>query len=223
MKNACKKSICFILVLIMMLGIIPLATITAFAENTENEATQENNANEETVDRTQERVTITNGDYSLSINKTSFEVGEPILVSGTGTDSNTWIGLYSAEGVAAGDSTILWRYVRNAGQGVEFDLVSTYDAKEDKEFEMPNGTLPEGEYIVRLFGDSSSNPNSVKALVHIRVGNPTDVVGEQDILSKECIRPVRQLWLVPTNYMMILGLAFTHMETTRKAHLVGIG
>ena len=185
MKNACKKSICFILVLIMMLGIIPLATITAFAENTENEATQENNANEETVDRTQERVTITNGDYSLSINKTSFEVGEPILVSGTGTDSNTWIGLYSAEGVAAGDSTILWRYVRNAGQGVEFDLVSTYDAKEDKEFEMPNGTLPEGEYIVRLFGDSSSNPNSVKALVHIRVGNPTDVVGEQDILSTD--------------------------------------
>ena len=180
MKLLYKRGLSLLLALLFAVGLIPTFAFSVFSADvsTTSEATEQ-----APVDKTAEPVTITNGDYSLTINKTAFEVGEPILVSGTGTDYNTWIGLYSVNSSSAGDSTIVWKYVRNAGQGVAYNIATNYDGKEDKNFDLSNGYLPEGEYIIRLFSDGSSNATSVKALVHIKVGNPPYISGEQGILS----------------------------------------
>ena len=188
MKTLKKRALSWLLVLLFVLTLVPAVAFSAFAQDTTelepiNEQTEQDEAQK--TNKAQSPVTITNGDYSLTINKTVFEVGEPIMVSATGTDYNTWVGIYSAKGAKAGDSSVLWQYVRNVGQNAEFDIITNYAKKEDTAFEMPNGTLPEGEYVIRLFCNSSSNANAVMALVHIRVGNPPAVEGEQGILSTD--------------------------------------
>ena len=90
----------------MALGVIPSVAFTAFAS--EGEVTEET---ETLVDRTKEPVTITNGDYSLTVNKTVFEVGETIYVSATGAHAQSCVGLYSTTGVSAGDSSLVWKNV----------------------------------------------------------------------------------------------------------------
>lgn len=220
MKSIYKRFLCLILALIMALGVIPSVAFTAFAS--EGEVTEET---ETLVDRTKEPVTITNGDYSLTVNKTVFEVGEPIYVSATGAHAQSWVGLYSTTGVSAGDSSLVWKNVSSAGQGVTFDLVSQYDKQEDSTFEFVNGALPEGEYIIRLFGDGSSNASSVKALVHIKVGNPPDISGEQGVLEIED-RAVSSGDPVMVSADLLYNdtwEAFMLTATTQRARCYGIG
>lgn len=64
MKSTLKRVLSFLIAFAFVLGALPAILLTSAAEN--------------------EEVTIENGSYSLSINKTHFEVGEEKTVLSTG-------------------------------------------------------------------------------------------------------------------------------------------
>ena len=70
-----KRILSAVLVLVMLFALVPSVTVGVFAED------------EVIADRTQEPVIIKNGEYEFTINKTVFEVGEPILVSANSLES----------------------------------------------------------------------------------------------------------------------------------------
>ena len=154
-----KRILSAVLVLAMLFALVPAVTIGVSAEDGVTE------------DRTQEPVVIKNGEYEFTINKTVFEVGEPILVSAKGPLAKDWVGIYKgSEG-----SSIYWNYVDSVGDGVEYNLISSVA-----------GRITEGEYLVRLMANDSDNDVDTKAIVKIRVGNPeTGVKGDKTALSTD--------------------------------------
>ncbi len=97
-------------------------------------------------------------DTTLSTDKTTYEVGEPIIVTCT-TDDTTggWIGVYDASATVTPEdhSTIsyLWYYPQKDGATDTTDLLSVTSANWQNGF---NGTFSAGEYKI-LYLDSGYN------------------------------------------------------------------
>lgn len=141
--------------------------------------TPEQGEGDETVKPTDGPVTITNGEYELSINKTMFEAGEPILVSGKGPLDNDWIGLYRVQD----NTSIMYQYLGNVGSGAWFDITENY-----VKGGMYNqySSLPEGEYVIRLQANGKDGYEGHRALVRITIGSPeATVFGDSTLLSVE--------------------------------------
>ena len=155
-----KRIFSFILALALVFGILPLSVFANEEETTEPQP--------KTYEECDAPVEIINGEYSFKINKTAFDVGEPILITASGPNSKDWVGVYEWNK----SSSRSWKYVDLMGDGVEASL-STFA-----------GNLPEGEYVIRLQAADSSNFKDSKATVKIKVGNPdTGVRGDSTILS----------------------------------------
>lgn len=110
------------------------------------------------------------GDLSrLNVPKTTYEFGEPILISAVGSGLD-WVGLYFPDDLYS----LQWTYIdasadKGVGSGVEFD-VRTAGTKGSN---APQ-TLPCGEYIIRLLPNDSSNFNNTIAWVKIKIVIPKD-------------------------------------------------
>ena len=161
-----RKLLSILIVLVMVLGLVPAMALTVLADDTA----------EETTPAGSEPVTIENGDYYLTVNKTQFEVGEPIMVSGSVVSQTDWIGIYNPRN----GSSIKWEYVSSVGAGNEFDLREAQHVEDES-----LTTLPEGEYIIRLMPNNTSTLSLAKALVKIRVGNPPAISGDSTRMSLE--------------------------------------
>ena len=165
MKFFCKRTFCFLFVLVLALGLAP-----AFAFNVHAEEVADT-TEKQTYEESLSPVTIVNGDYTFTINKTVFEVGEEIIVSASGPNPTDWVGFYKG----AADSATHWNFVDSVGDGVKYNLISTV-----------SDSLTEGEYIIRLQANDSSNPSDTKATVKIKIGNPeTGVTGDKTALSTD--------------------------------------
>ena len=95
----------------------------------------------------------------LSVDKTAYTVGEPIMVtaSGSGTD---WIGI-ALEG--ANDS-LRWWYVSSVGSETPFDLLATVSGNAQ------SGSLPAGTYEIRLIpNDKPWSGGDVTAQIQITI------------------------------------------------------
>ena len=159
MKSIFKRALSFLIAFAFVLGALPAILLTSAAEN--------------------EEVTVENGSYSLSINKTHFEVGEPILVSAVGVSNSDWLGIY----LPSGETSILWDYVRTHGNGVTFDF---HEATQSNAQWSDYFSLPEGRYIIRLQKNGSSNFGDYTACqVTITVGDPPLVEGDASLMSIE--------------------------------------
>lgn len=159
MKKFGKRIIGVCLALLMLLSLLPMLAISALADE----------GGEVAADKTKEPVTIVNGDYSLTVNKTVFEVGEPIYVTASGPNAKDWVGFYNYD--ASG--SLFWQYVDSMGDGktVNFSAGKNID---------------EGEYVIRLQANDSSNFSESRATVKIKVGNPkTGIKGDSSVFSIE--------------------------------------
>ena len=155
-----KRIFSFVLALALVFGILPLSVFANEEETTEPQP--------KTYEECDAPVEIINGEYSFKINKTAFDVGEPILITASGPNSKDWVGVYEWNK----SSSRSWKYVDGIGDGVEVSL-STFA-----------GNLPEGEYVIRLQANDSSNFVDSKATVKIKVGNPeTGMRGDASVLS----------------------------------------
>ena len=159
-----RKILSFVIAVIMVLGVMPFASLTSIATDS--------------VDSSQgsEPVTVTNGSYALSVNKTQFDVGEPIMVSGVGSGTD-WIGIYDTRGAGS----IRYDYITTHGSGVAFDIRQGVLTNSQASL----GEIPEGEYIIRLMPNNQSTHANAKALIKIRVGNPPSIIGDSTRLSLE--------------------------------------
>lgn len=85
----------------------------------------------------------------LILEKTTFAVGSPIMVTaiGSGTD---WVGIQTAEKAEAGGSSAYWWYVTSVGSGTPFDMLTIIDGTGAK------AQLPAGEYIIRLIPNNQA-------------------------------------------------------------------
>ena len=88
-----RKVLSIIMVVVMVLGIVPFTALSAFA--TESGAQS-----------------VTNGNYSLSIDKAEFQKGEPIYVTATGGSNVDWIGI----GKAGTNSYLDYYYLGQSGR-----------------------------------------------------------------------------------------------------------
>ena len=96
---------------------------------------------------------------SMTIDKTTYAVGESIIVTATGTGTD-WVGI--APKGASGSHR--WWYVTAVGSGTPFDLLSTVDGKGD------SGTLPAGSYEIRLIAnDASWSTGTILASIDITI------------------------------------------------------
>ncbi|MBE6624829.1 MAG: hypothetical protein E7622_04200 [Ruminococcaceae bacterium] len=161
-----KRILSFILVLALALGVLPLSIFAQ--ENAEN-----------TSASSDESVTITNGDYSLTVNKTKFEVGEDIVASVQAPNpSSDWIGIYTVDGISA----VLWDYVSTQGTGTSFvanDMTQKSGAWADWH------ELPEGRYFLRLMKNGSSDFANSACTIPIIIGTPDVVEGDSSLMSIE--------------------------------------
>lgn len=164
MKVFYKRTLYILFTMVLALGLATVFAFNAFAEDMEVTEKQ-------TYEESLLPVTIVNGDYKLTINKTIFEVGEEIIVSASGPNSKDWVGLYQG----SSDSSAYWNFVDDVGDGVKYNLIKNF----------PDG-IAEGEYIIRLQANDSSHSSDTKAIVKIKVGNPkTGVKGDKTALSTD--------------------------------------
>ncbi|MBQ4108373.1 MAG: hypothetical protein IJC80_03110 [Clostridia bacterium] len=111
-----RKLLCTLIALAMVLGVMPLLALSIGA---------------------QETVNVTNGEYSLKLEKSEFKKGEPIFVTATGNSDNDWIGISKAGSSAYID----YHYLGFAGNGIPFDVLqksTSYAAGEYDIFLVPN-------------------------------------------------------------------------------------
>ena len=142
MRKFFIKILSLILCLIMTLGI--LAVISVYADDSP----------------------VINGDDSrLTVSKSHYEVGEPIMVSGVGSGTD-WLGIYR-EGAP---HSIRWVYVDSAkggpGSGKEINIRTVPDVNAGEPVDIPAGT-----YIIRLMPNDSSNIADTIAWATITVGD----------------------------------------------------
>ncbi len=159
-----RKFLCMLIAIIMVVGVMQITALTSFADG-DTSSSQGN-----------EPVTITNGSYSLTVNKTQFDVGEPIIVSGVGSGKD-WIGIYDTRG----SGSIRYDYITTHGSGVAFDIKQSIISYGQSSL----SDIPEGEYIIRLMPNDQTNFGTAKALIKIRVGNPPAISGDASRLSLE--------------------------------------
>ena len=127
--------------------------VTTEEETTEEVTTEEVTTEEVTTEEvtteevTTEKVTTeepADTEPVLVVDKTTYEVGEAIMVTATGSGFD-WVG------IAAPDATgsLFWWYVENVGNQTAFDLMTTVDG---------NGnmcTLEPGVYEIRLIANDN--------------------------------------------------------------------
>lgn len=100
------------------------------------------------------------GELRLTLDKTTYKVGEPIMttVIGRGTD---WVGIQSVEMFEQGQGAAYWWYVTSVGSDTPFDMLAVKDGTGHM------AELPAGEYIVRLVANDygfQSTPNTISEL-----------------------------------------------------------
>ena len=104
----------------------------------------------------------------LTLNKTSYLVGEDIFVTATGTGTD-WVGLYAAGDTydpgAGGQVSILWYYVADDGNA-SGNTKNIRDAEHRNEQRASLYDIPAGEYKMVLMKDGGY---SVVAEVPLRV------------------------------------------------------
>ena len=93
-----------------------------------------------------------NGDASrLTVDKSVYSVGEPIMVSGVGSGTD-WLGIYRVDA----PHSIRWTYVDTArggpGSGVAVNMRTVPDVNGGEPLDIPAGT-----YIIRLMANDSSS------------------------------------------------------------------
>lgn len=108
------------------------------------------------------------GDASrLTVDKASYAVGEPIMVSGIGSGTD-WLGIYRVDA----PHSIRWTYVDTArggpGSGVSVNMRTVPDVNGGEPLDIPAGT-----YIIRLMANDSSNFADCIAWTTITVGEGT--------------------------------------------------
>ena len=106
-------------------------------------------------------MTVMASEERLSLEKTSFTVGEEIPVTATGTGKD-WIGIY----YPGEPHSIRWMYVVDFGSGNSFDITKGIDNGDAPD------VLPAGEYIVRLMPNDSTNIAEAIAETVIEIRNP---------------------------------------------------
>ena len=162
-----RKFLSLVIAVIMVLGVVPFSALTVLAQDND------------TSEQTSEAVTITNGDYSLTVNKTQFEVGEEIIISATANSSNDWVGIYETNQTA----TFLWDYVSTYGNEVSFDAREM--TQQGGGYTEELGALPEGRYVIRLVPQDKSGISESVCHVVITVGNPGMVEGDSTLMHIE--------------------------------------
>ena len=116
----------------------------------------------------QENVTVSNETHSISVNKTRYEVGEPIWITAIGADSKDWIGIAVRD---SREATIRWYYIDDAGNGVPYDVRTA-----------PNvggnlgalSTLPAGLYTIYLVERDQYLKNDFTFSVNVAIGDVED-------------------------------------------------
>lgn len=162
MKNIYKRTLSLLVCLAMIIGILPALAIGALAQEDTTTAPK-------TYEECDAPVEIVNGDFTLTVNKTTFDVGEEIIISASGPNSKDWIGFFALDQ----SSSKFWKYVDNIGDGVKTNIIA-------------GQSVPEGEYVIRLQANDSSKFSDSKATVVIKVGNPdTGVKGDSSLLSTD--------------------------------------
>ena len=113
-------------------------------------------------------VTTSNATHSMSVNKTRFEVGEPIWVTATGVHGRDWIGIAQR---GTREATVRWYYIADAGNGVPYDIKTA-----------PNvggnlgslASLPEGLYTIYLVEKDQYLKSDFTFSINIAIGNVDD-------------------------------------------------
>ncbi len=116
-----RKVLSIIMAVVMVLGMVPFTVLSAFA--TESGAQS-----------------VTNGNYSLSIDKAEFQKGEPIYVTATGGSNVDWIGI----GKAGTNSYLDYYYLGQSGSGTPYNILRVLD-------------LTPGEYELFLVPNNGKN------------------------------------------------------------------
>lgn len=118
------------------------------------------------------------GDASrLTVDKSAYAVGEPIMVSGIGSGTD-WLGIYRVDAL----HSIRWTYIDTArggpGSGVAVNMRTVPDVNGGEPLDIPAGT-----YIIRLMANDSSNFADCIAWTTITVGDGEADVGASAPLS----------------------------------------
>ena len=159
MRKNHKRILSLALALMLLFGLVPNTVMASEAD-------------------TGVTVTDSTSAYSLSVNKTHYEVGEPILVTATGSGKD-WVGIYKPNiGSAA-----RWDYVTTQGSGVQFDIREA--TQTGNVYTQEELALPEGRYVIRLMKNNSSDFSNCACYIAITVGNPDTVSGDTSLMSIE--------------------------------------
>ncbi len=141
MRTFSVKLLSLVLCLLLSLGV--LAALPAFAD---------------------EPPEITGDASRLTVDKSTYAVGEPIMVSGVGSGTD-WLGIYRVDA----PHSIRWTYVDTArggpGSGVAVNMREVPDHNAGEPLDIPAGT-----YIIRLMANDSSNFADCIAWTTITVG-----------------------------------------------------
>ncbi len=118
------------------------------------------------------------GDASrLTVDKSTYAVGEPIMVSGIGSGTD-WLGIYRVDA----PHSIRWTYIDTArggpGSGVAVNIREVPDHNAGEPLDIPAGT-----YIIRLMANDSSNFADCIAQTTITVGGGETDTGASAPLS----------------------------------------
>lgn len=88
------------------------------------------------------------GDDRLSTDKTTYEYGEPIMVSSSG-EGLDWVGIYHSDDPIPDYVSIRWYYVSESGSYTD----DTRDIRQAKTNRTEYTDIPPGEYTIYLFAD----------------------------------------------------------------------
>ena len=105
---------------------------------------------------------VTPDEPRLVSDKTTYKVGEPIMVTavGSGTD---WIGIQTLELAEQNLGSAFWWYVSSVGSGTAFDMLSVQDGSN------LTATLPVGEYVIRLVANDQPFNSHEDLISEIRI------------------------------------------------------
>ena len=126
-----KRFFCLILALSMLAGLLPALAIGISAEDT--------------------GVTVTSGDgrYSISLEKTTFKKGEPVLVTAVGQSRVDWIGACTK---GSNSYNMGYYYLGKSGSGTPYDAFygKTVEAGEYEIYIVPNNGSGYGNAVAKV-------------------------------------------------------------------------
>lgn len=153
-KRKASRLLSLLLVLVMIISLVPATTMTALAADS---------------------------NASLSTDKDTYEVGEPIMVTANSQTSGAWVGLYSDDASAGnGTNYWYWYYVNKNG----YANGETYNIYETEYYTAYSGEqLPAGDYVLYLHGENDVKKNITivepdKKESSLEVENDTVTVGD---------------------------------------------